>query len=73
MFKKLKELFKKLNPMNAIEKWIIKNVAKKVVKALPDLEQKALEKGLEVIEKYGQELFAKVEILVVKFIEEHKD
>ena len=65
---KIKNFFKKLNPMNAIENWVIKRIAKKVIGVLPDLK----EKGADIIEKYTEELFNKIQIAVVKFVEEHK-
>lgn len=73
---KIKSFFKKLNPMNAIEKFIIKRIAKKIIKKLPDLQ----EKGKEVVNEYlqkieinAEELFEKVEIAIVKYFEKFEN
>lgn len=68
MFKKIKNFFKKLNPMNAIEKWVLKHVAKKIVKKFPDLKQK----GFDFIEKNQEKLFAKIEIAIAQFVEKYE-
>lgn len=65
---KIKNFFKKLNPMNAIENWIIKRFAKKLINSLPDLK----DKGLDVIEKHAEELLNKIQIAIVKFVEDRK-
>ena len=65
---KIKNFFKKLNPMNAIENWVIKRFAKKLINSLPDLK----DKGLDIIEKHAEELFNKIQISIGKFVEEHK-
>ena len=74
--KKLKNLFSKLNPMNFIEKWVMKQVAKKIIKKLPDLQ----EKGKEVVNEYlqkieinAEELFEKIEVTIVKYIEKFEN
>ncbi len=64
----MKNFFKKLNPMNAIEKWIIKRFAKKVIGLLPDLK----DKGVDIIEKYSEELLNKIQIAIIQFIEKHE-
>lgn len=66
--KKIKNFFKKLNPMNAIENWVIKRFAKKVIALLPDLK----DKGVDLIEKYSEELLNKIQIAVVQFVEKHE-
>ena len=73
---KIKKFFGKLNPMNAIEKWVIKHVAKKIVKKLPDLQ----EKGKEVVNEYlqkieinSEELFEKIEVAIVKYFEKFEN
>lgn len=66
MFKKF---FSKLNPMTAIQNWAIKHFAKKVIKAFPDLK----EEGVKIIEKYANELFNKIQITVIQFVEGNKD
>lgn len=63
------EKLKKLNPINWFEKIIIKRVAKKVVSLFPELKAK----GVEIIEKHKEELLEKIQITVLKFIEEFKD
>ena len=72
----MKNFFKKLNPMNAIERWIIKRLAKKVIKMLPYLQ----EKGKEVINDYSQKieenaenLLEEIKITIVKFIEKYEN
>lgn len=73
---KIKKFLGKLNPMNAIEKWAIKHVAKKIVKKLPDLQ----EKGKEVVNEYlqkieinAEELFEKIEVAIVNYFEKLAD
>lgn len=69
---KIKSFFKKLNPMNAIEKWVIKHVAKKIVKKLPDLQEKGIEvinEYSEKIEKNAENLLEEIKIAIVKHIE----
>ena len=52
---------------NLLEKVVLKHVAKKVIDIFPDLKTK----GVEIVEKYAEELFDKIEIAIVKFVEEH--
>lgn len=62
--------------MNFFEKWVIKRVAKKLVKSLPDLQEKGkeiIEKYSKEIEKHAQELFDKIEVAIVQFIEKYED
>ncbi len=54
---------------NLFERFVIRRIAKKIVKLLPELK----EKGLEIIEKYKDELLEKVKETIVNFIEEHKN
>lgn len=54
---------------NWFERFVIRRLAKKVVKLMPELK----EKGLEIIEKYKDEILEKVKETIVKFIEEHKN
>lgn len=66
---KLKNFFKKLNPVTAIQTWAIKRFAKKVIEVFPDLK----EKGLDIIEKYSEELFNKIQIAVIQFVESNQN
>lgn len=52
---------------NLLEKVILKHIAKKIVGIFPDIKAK----GVEIIEKYAEELFNKIEIVIVQFIKEH--
>ncbi len=54
---------------NWFERFVIRRLAKKIVKLMPELK----EKGLEIIEKYSDEILEKVKEAIVKFIEEHKN
>ena len=54
---------------NLFERFVIRRLAKKVVKLVPELK----EKGLEIVEKYADEILEKVKETIVKFIEEHKN
>ncbi len=54
---------------NFFERFVIKRLAKKVVKLIPELK----EKGLEIVEKYTDEIMEKVKETILKFIEEHKN
>ena len=54
---------------NWFERFIIRKLAKKVVKLMPEFK----EKGLEIIEKYSDEILEKVKETILKFIEEHKN
>lgn len=54
---------------NWFERFVIRRLAKKVVKLVPELK----EKGLEIIEKHADEILEKVKETIVKFIEEHKN
>lgn len=65
----LKSFIEKLNPMNFIEKWVIKRLAKKIAKSFPDLKMK----GVDFIEKNAQELFEKIEIAIAQFIKKFED
>lgn len=69
---KIKNFFKKLNPMNWIEKLVIKNLAKKIIKKLPDLQEKGIEvinEYSEKIEKNAENLLEEIKIAIVKHIE----
>lgn len=65
MFEKLKEI----NPFNWFEKFVLKRAAKKLVKIFPDLK----EKGVKIIEEHAEEFFNKIQITVLKFIEEYEN
>ena len=54
---------------NWFERFVIRKIAKKVVKLMPELK----EKGLEIVEEYADEILEKVKETIVKFIEEHKN
>ena len=54
---------------NLFERFVIRRLAKKVVKLMPEFK----EKGLEIAEKYSDEIFEKVKETILKFIEEHKN
>ena len=54
---------------NFIEKFLIKKLAKKVIKTIPELK----EKGVKIIEKHSEEIFEKLEILIIKFIEKYEN
>ncbi len=54
---------------NLFERFVIRRLAKKVVKLVPELK----EKGLEIVEKHADEIIEKVKEAIVKFIEEHKN
>lgn len=63
------EKLKKLNPINWFEKFVIKRVAKKVVSLFPEIKAK----GVEIIETHKEELLEKIQITILKFIEEFKN
>lgn len=70
------KFLEKINPLNWIENFIIKRLAKKVIKMLPDLQ----EKGKEVINDYSQKieenaenLLEEIKITIVKFIEKFEN
>lgn len=52
---------------NLLEKVVLKHIAKKLISIFPEIKAK----GVEIVEKYSEELFDKIEIAIVKFIEEH--
>lgn len=54
---------------NLFERFVIRRLAKKVVKLMPEFK----EKGLEIVEKYTDEILEKVKETILKFIEEHKN
>ncbi len=54
---------------NWLEKFVIKRIAKKIVKLMPELK----EKGIEIIEKHADEILEKVKETILKFLEEHKN
>lgn len=55
--------------MNFLEKWVLKRIAKKVIKELPDLK----EKGKEIIEKHSEEMFNKIQIAIMQVIEKYEN
>jgi hypothetical protein len=58
--------------MNWIEKLVIKNLAKKIIKKLPDLQEKGIEvinEYSEKIEKNAENLLEEIKIAIVKHIE----
>lgn len=66
--------------MNFLEKWVLKRIAKKLVKNLPDLREKAKNEGKQIFDKYiqqieqhGEELFDKIQIAIVQFVEKCED
>ena len=62
----------KINPMNWIEKIIIKKMAKRIIKKLPDLQEKGIEvinEYSEKIEKSAENLLEEIKITIVKHIE----
>ncbi len=50
---------------NWFEKFILKKLAKKLIKKLPTLK----EKGVDLIEKEQQKLFEKIEVAIIQFAE----
>ena len=54
---------------NLFERFVIRRIAKKIIKLAPELK----EKGFEIIEKYSDEILEKVKETILKFIEEHKN
>jgi hypothetical protein len=54
---------------NFIEKFILKRLAKKIVNKLPKLK----EKGVDFIEKESKELLAKIEKVILNYIEKYKN
>lgn len=63
------EIFKKINLFYFIEIFVIKRIAKKIIKAFPFLK----EKGLEVIETHKEEILQKIQIVIFKYIEKYKN
>lgn len=66
--------------MNFIEKFVLKRIAKKIIKNLPDIKEKIENEGIKIFEKYEQiikdnakELLAKIEIAVIQFIEKYEN
>ncbi len=53
---------------NLFERFVIRRIAKKIIKLTPELK----EKGLLIAEKYADEILEKVKETIFKFIEEHK-
>ncbi len=53
---------------NWFERFVIRRLAKKVVKLMPEFK----EKGLEIVEKYADEILEKVKETVIRFVEENK-
>lgn len=54
---------------NWFERFVIRRLAKKVVKLIPELK----EKGFEIVEKYADEILEKIKETIIKFVEEHKN
>ena len=66
------KFLEKINPMNWIEKIIIKKMAKRIIKKLPDLQEKGIEvinEYSEKIEKSAENLLEEIKITIVKHIE----
>ncbi len=63
------EIFKKINLFNFIEIFVIKRIAKKIIKAFPSLK----DKGLEIIETHKEEILQKIQIVIFKYIEKYKN
>ena len=55
--------------MNFLEKWVIKQFAKKIIKTLPDLK----EKGKEIIEKHSEEIFNKIQITILQVVDKYEN
>lgn len=55
--------------MNFIEKWVLKRLAKKIIKLLPELKVK----GKEIIEKHSEEIFNKIQIAIMQVIEKYEN
>lgn len=55
--------------LNWFEKFIIKKFAKKIIKKFPEFK----EKGVDFIEKNAENLFQKIEVAIVQFIEKRED
>ncbi len=54
---------------NLFERFVIRRIAKKIVKLVPEVK----ERGIEIVERHADEIFEKVEETIIKFIEEHKN
>lgn len=63
------KFLEKINPLNWIEKFIIKRIAKKIVKAFPSLK----EKGVEYIEEHEEELGQKVKVTIFEYLQKLAD
>ena len=70
------KFLEKINPMNWIEKIIIKKMAKRIIKKLPDLQEKGIEvinEYSEKIEKSAENLLEEIKITIVKHIEKFEN
>lgn len=54
---------------NFLEKFIIKRIVKKIIKAFPSLK----EKGLKIYEENKEEILQKVKVTILEYVEKHKD
>lgn len=63
------KFIKNINLFNILEIFVIRQMAKKIIKAFPTLK----EKGLEIIETHRDEILQKVQITVFQYIEKHKN
>ena len=59
------KFLEKINPLNWIENFVIKRIAKKLAKAIPALK----EKGVEYIEEHAEELVQKVKITIFEYLQ----
>lgn len=59
------KFLEKINPLNWIEKIIIKRMAKKLAKALPKLK----DKGVKYIEETAEELEQKVKVTIFEHLQ----
>lgn len=59
------EWFEKINPLNWVEKFIIKRIAKKMKKAIPVLK----EKGEQYIEEHAEEMVQKVKVTIFEYLQ----
>lgn len=59
------EWFEKINPLNWVEKFIIKRIAKKLAKAFPKLK----DKGVKYIEEHAEEMVQKVKVTIFEYLQ----
>lgn len=54
---------------NFIEKFILKRLAKKIIKKFPTFK----EKGVDFVEENAEKLFEKIEMAIVQFVEKSEN